>query len=85
MSNNNIECKLKSLNLCKIFNLKNIQEERLTFLNLSVKSDVPSSVNTNLNIFSSFCNLGGWAVFIGVDSLWVSILFDDIKINVRVD
>lgn len=48
MSNNNIECKLKSLNLCKIFNLKTIQEERLTFLNLSVKSDVPSSVNTNL-------------------------------------
>ena len=72
MSNNNIECKLKSLNLCKIFNLKTIQEERLTFLNLSVKSDMPSAVNTN----------GQWLLVLTVcGSLSVSTLFDCIQMN----
>ena len=40
MSNNNYRM--------QIANLKTIQEERLTFLNLSVKCDVSSAVNTNL-------------------------------------
>lgn len=72
MSNNNIECKLKSLNLCKIFNLKTIQEERLTFLNLSVKSDMPSAVNTN----------GQWLLVLTVcGSLSVSTLFDYIQLH----
>ena len=72
MSNNNIECKLKSLNLCKIFNIKTIQEERLTFLNLSVKSDMPSAVNTN----------GQWLLVLTVcGSLSVSTLFDYIQLH----
>ena len=67
MSNNNIECKLKSFNLCKIFNLKTIQEE-----NLSVKSDVPSSVNTNGQRLLVLTVCG---------SLSVSTLFDCIQMN----